>query len=86
MLGTSELLVILCVFLLLFGGKRLPELARSLGKALREFKSALNEERGRNDVHLQEASQEFSEKVFKETLEPSTVKNPAPPPGSPNER
>ena len=40
MLGTGELLVIFCVVLLLFGGKKLPELARSLGQGIREFKDA----------------------------------------------
>jgi sec-independent protein translocase protein TatA len=40
MLGTGELVIIFCVVLLLFGGKRLPELARSLGHAIREFKDA----------------------------------------------
>ncbi|PJD95143.1 MAG: twin-arginine translocase TatA/TatE family subunit [Parachlamydia sp.] len=40
MFGTGEIIVIFCVILLLFGGKRLPELARSLGKGIREFKKA----------------------------------------------
>lgn len=40
MLGTAEILVIFFVILLLFGGKKLPELARSLGKGIREFKLA----------------------------------------------
>jgi sec-independent protein translocase protein TatA len=40
MIGTSELLVILGVILLLFGGKKLPEFARNLGKGIREFKRA----------------------------------------------
>lgn len=40
MIGTTELLLILCVALLLFGGKRLPELAKSLGRALQEFRHA----------------------------------------------
>lgn len=45
MLGTSELILILCVALLLFGGKRLPELARSLGHGLSEFKKAMNDDK-----------------------------------------
>lgn len=40
MLGTGELLVILAVILILFGGKRLPEFAKNLGKGIREFKRA----------------------------------------------
>jgi sec-independent protein translocase protein TatA len=40
MLGSGELIVILCVVLILFGGKRLPEFAKSLGKGIREFKKA----------------------------------------------
>jgi sec-independent protein translocase protein TatA len=39
-LGTPELLIILAVVLLIFGGSRLPKLARSLGEAQRELKHA----------------------------------------------
>lgn len=41
-IGTGELLLILAVALILFGGKRLPELAKSLGQGVREFKKACN--------------------------------------------
>ncbi len=39
--GFPELLVILVIALLVFGGKRLPEVARGLGEAIREFQKAL---------------------------------------------
>lgn len=37
-IGWPEILLVVVVILLLFGAKRLPDLARSLGKSLREFK------------------------------------------------
>lgn len=40
MMGSGEILVILVVILILFGGKKLPEFAQSLGKGIREFKKA----------------------------------------------
>lgn len=39
-IGLSELILILVVVLLLFGGKRIPELAKALGKASYEYKKA----------------------------------------------
>jgi len=39
-LGTTEVLVILFIILLLFGGKKIPELMRGLGKGIREFNAA----------------------------------------------
>ena len=41
--GTQEMILILIVILLLFGAKKLPELARGLGKSIREFKKATSE-------------------------------------------
>ena len=41
-LGTGEVIILLLVVLLLFGAKRLPELARGLGKGINEFKDAVN--------------------------------------------
>lgn len=42
-LGGPELLIILAVLILLFGAKKLPELAKGLGKSINEFKKASNE-------------------------------------------
>ena len=51
-LGTPELLVILVIVLLVFGGARLPKLARSLGQAQKEFKEGLSEESDDDEQRL----------------------------------
>lgn len=42
-IGTTELIIIMFIILLIFGAKKLPELAQGLGKGIREFKKASNE-------------------------------------------
>lgn len=42
-IGMGELLIILFVVLLLFGGKKIPEIAKSLGKGISEFKKGMND-------------------------------------------
>ena len=41
-IGTPELLILLVVLLLVFGAKRLPEMGKSLGKGMREFKDSVS--------------------------------------------
>lgn len=41
MIGMPEVIVILIVVLILFGPKKLPELARSMGKAVKEYRTAI---------------------------------------------
>jgi sec-independent protein translocase protein TatA len=43
-IGAPELLVILVLAFLLFGGKKIPELAKGLGEGIRNFKSAIKDE------------------------------------------
>ena len=50
-IGTTELLVILFIILLVFGSKKLPELAQGLGKGIREFKKASNEIQDELDIN-----------------------------------
>ena len=43
-LGVTEILVILAVVLLLFGGKKIPELMKGLGSGIKEFKNAAKDD------------------------------------------
>lgn len=41
-IGTQELLIIVLIILILFGGKKIPELMKGLGKGVRSFKDGMN--------------------------------------------
>lgn len=43
-LGTPELLIILAIILLLFGGRKLPQLSRSLGQSMRELRKGMSDD------------------------------------------
>ena len=49
--GPGELVIILLIVLLLFGASRIPQIARSLGEAMKEFKKASKDDpgQGKND-------------------------------------
>jgi len=49
-IGTPELLVIMLVILLLFGSKRLPELAKGIGKGIRQFRRAMDDVKEEIDI------------------------------------
>jgi len=49
MIGTPELIIVLLVVLVIFGGSQLPKLARGLGSAQREFKKGLEEGAAEDD-------------------------------------
>ena len=63
-LGFNEILIILIIVLLLFGGKKIPELMRGLGRGMREFNDAKNNVR-------KEIEDGISEKDQKSTSSPS---------------
>jgi len=50
-IGMPEMMVIMLVVLLLFGSKRLPDLARGLGKSMREIKKAADDVKKEIDLH-----------------------------------
>lgn len=53
-IGAPELIIILVIVLLLFGAKKLPEMARSLGKSQREFKKGMKEGEQEADLEAKE--------------------------------
>ncbi len=53
-IGPPELIVIFLIILILFGAKRLPELARSLGRSINEFKNATQNIKNDLDVNREE--------------------------------
>ena len=54
-LGMQELIIILVILLLLFGSTRLPQLAKGMGKSIREFKKGVSEG-GEDDEQADEAT------------------------------
>ena len=74
-IGMPELIIILVVALVIFGPKRLPELGRSLGKGIKEFKNSTNE----LTEHLTE---DEPEKVKADKTEPVEQAKETTPPAS----
>jgi sec-independent protein translocase protein TatA len=52
-IGPMEWMVILLVAVLLFGGKKIPELAKGLGEGIRNFKDSLKSQEGTDDTKKQ---------------------------------
>jgi sec-independent protein translocase protein TatA len=65
-LGATEIILIAFVVLLLFGGKKIPELMRGLGKGVREFKDAKDNVR-----------RELEESIAEKDTKPDTNVNPS---------
>ncbi len=57
MLGYQELILIFLIVLLLFGGRKIPEIARGLGRGIREFKKARDDLRNAIDEEENDTSQ-----------------------------
>ena len=73
-IGGPEVILIVIVVLLLFGGRKIPELAKGLGKGIRDFKKAAEESDMKEDI--QDIASEFN-KVKKdvEDLNPKKALN-----------
>lgn len=62
-MGTWELLIIMFIILLVFGSKKLPELAQGLGKGIREFKKATTDIEEELDLNKPLTSSPKSDKI-----------------------
>ena len=68
--GTTELLLILGIVILLFGAKKIPDLARGLGKGIKNFKSEMkevNDEIAQEDPKKVESNEEVATKETPKT-------------------
>lgn len=90
-IGVQELLLIFLVALLLFGSNKIPEIARSLGKGIHEFKRAMEETKNEINRSIEEASPTRSStggtaqgSSTAVTPPPAQPALPPPPPGSPD--
>jgi len=87
MLGGWEIVLILAVVLILFGAKKLPELAKGLGQGIKEFKKATNEVTSEiqragetNDYQQRQVQYHPAEKTVEATTAvPETTPQPASP-------
>jgi len=74
-LGWQEILVIFVLALIIFGPRKLPELGKSLGKGLAEFKRASNElkQTWEEEVRLDKEKEEMSQILKDSTINPSEI-------------
>ena len=91
-IGVPELIIIFTIALIIFGPRKLPELGRSLGKSLAEFKRASNELRSTLDDEIRADEQRELEARRQATpvptpppmAEPAPTIDPAPPVNAPD--
>jgi Tat protein translocase TatB subunit len=85
-LGMMELVIIMVVALIIFGPRRLPELGRSLGKSLGEFRRASNELKStlEEEIRMEEVKEQRA-KIEAEAASAAEVGNPTAEPTAGNE-
>lgn len=80
-LGVPELIVIFVIALIIFGPRKLPEIGRSLGRSIQEFKKASNELRNtlEEEIRLEDQRPPAQAQTAPIAPPPMTVAAPAPP-------
>ena len=66
-IGWTELIIVIFLVLLLFGAKKLPDLARSMGRSARIFKSEVNEMRNEDEADTPEQQRQIDAAPAQET-------------------
>src|SRR2546425_12482325 len=85
-IGMPELIIILVIALIIFGPRKLPELGRSLGKSIGEFKRASNELRSTLEEEIRiEEQRERTTTTAAATPAAATPPSPTPPPAAAEE-
>lgn len=69
LIGTTELLLIAGLALLLFGGKKLPEMMRGMGRGIKSFKEGMNEPLETNDEDAPSSAEESASLPAKEAVD-----------------
>jgi sec-independent protein translocase protein TatA len=65
--GTTEMIIIAAVFILLFGGAKLPSLMRNMGRSINEFKAGMEEKPAQRNVEDKDADKAIE--TERETVE-----------------
>lgn len=79
-IGTGELMLIFLVALLVFGAKRIPEIARGLGHGIREFKGAMNDIKKEITVDEQRTNAHIQPPQYGQNVSANAYPQPAPEP------
>ncbi len=83
-IGMPEMLIILVIALIIFGPRKLPELGRSLGKSLAEFKRASNELKNTLEEEIRLDEQRTAQEATKAKEAQEAAATPASPPAEHN--
>lgn len=78
-IGTTEIILICVVILLIFGGKKIPELMKNVGQGVRQFKKGLNEDDPKSELSQEEKyrlKEETKARIIKEKEQEESEHNP----------
>src|SRR5690242_2023329 len=77
-IGMPELIIIFVIALIIFGPRKLPELGRSLGKSLAEFKRASNELKSTLEEEIRMEEQRANLEEARKAAQPTSLPTPVP--------